>query len=127
MKIEIEIPDLEEIYPQNSSYDDECEINGKDMKKALAEIAIEKLAQNIYNNYIDDKGCVAIRDSVYSIMKEHSKEIVDTVIDRVTQEILQRKAIKNEMPKKSELIEINKDWENYFTELIDKAIAKRFR
>lgn len=127
MKIEIEIPDLEEIYPPNSSYDDECEINGKDMKKALAEIAIEKLAQNIYNNYIDDKGCVAIRDSVYSIMKEHSKEIVDTVIDRVTQEILQRKAIKNEMPKKSELIEINKDWENYFTELIDKAIAKRFR
>lgn len=127
MKIEIEIPDLEEIYLPNSSYDDECEINGKDMKKALAEIAIEKLAQNIYNNYIDDKGCVAIRDSVYSIMKEHSKEIVDTVIDRVTQEILQRKAIKNEMPKKSELIEINKDWENYFTELIDKAIAKRFR
>lgn len=127
MKIEIEIPDLEEIYLPNSSYDDECEINGKDMKKALAEIAIEKLTQNIYNNYIDDKGCVAIRDSVYSIMKEHSKEIVDTVIDRVTQEILQRKAIKNEMPKKSELIEINKDWENYFTELIDKAIAKRFR
>ncbi|RHP46949.1 hypothetical protein [Clostridium sp. AF32-12BH] len=127
MKIELEIPDLEEIYLPNYSYDDECEINGTDMKKALAEIAIEKLAQNIYNNYIDNKVCVAIRDSVYSIMKEHSKEIVDTVIDRVTQEILQRKAIKNEMPKKSELTEINKDWENYFTELIDKAIAKRFR
>ena len=127
MKIEIEIPDLEEIYMPNYSYDDECEINGKDIKKALAEVAIEKMAQNIYNNYIDNKGCVAIRDSVYSIMKEHSKEIVDTVIDRVTQEILQRKAIKNEMPKKSELAEINKDWEKYFTELIDKAIAKRFR
>jgi len=127
MKIEIEIPDLEEIYMPNYSYDDECEINGKDIKKALAEVAIEKMAQNIYNNYIDNKGCVAIRDSVYSIMKEHSKEIVDTVIDRVTQEILQRKAIKNEMPKKSELTEINKDWEKYFTELIDKAIAKRFR
>lgn len=127
MKIELEIPDLEEIYLPNYSYDDECEINGTDMKKALAEIAIEKMTQSIYNNYIDDKGCVAIRDSVYSIMKEHSKEIVDTVIDRVTQEILQRKAIKNEMPKKSELTEINKDWENYFTELIDKAIAKRFR
>lgn len=127
MKIEIEIPDLEEIYLPHCSYDDECEINGKDMKKALAEIAIEKMSQNIYNNYIDNKGYMAIRDSVYSIMKEHSREIVDTVIDRVTQEILQRKAIKNEMPKKSELAEINKDWEKYFTELIDKAIAKRFR
>ncbi len=85
------------------------------------------MAQNIYNNYIDNKGCVAIRDSVYAIMKEHSREIVDAVIDRVTQEILNRKAIKDEMPKKSELAEINKDWENYFTELMDKCIAKRFR
>lgn len=127
MKIEIEIPDLEEIYLPHCSYDDECEINGKDMKKALAEIAIEKMAQNIYNNYIDNKGYMAIRDSVYSIMKEHSREIVDTVIDRVAQEILQRKAIKDEMPKKTELDKINKDWENYFTELMDKCIAKRFR
>lgn len=127
MKIEIEIPDLEEIYLSNYSYDDECEINGTDMKKALAEIAIEKMAQSIYNNYIDNKGYMAIRDSVYSIMKEHSREIVDTVIDRVTKEILNRKAIKDEMPKKSELAEINKDWENYFTELMDKCIAKRFR
>lgn len=127
MKIEIEIPDLEEIYIPNYSYDDECEINGKYMKKALAEVAIEKMAQNIYNNYIDNKGYVAIRDSVYSIMKEHSREIVDTVIDRVAQEILQRKAIKDEMPKKTELDKINKDWENYFTELMDKCIAKRFR
>lgn len=127
MKIEIEIPDLEEIYLPNFSYDDECEINGKDMKKAFAEIAIEKIAQNIYDNYINNQGCVAIRDSVYSIMREHSREIVDAVIDRVTQEILQRKAIKDEMPKKTELDKINKDWENYFTELMDKCIAKRFR
>ena len=127
MKIELEIPDLEEIYLPHYSYDDECEINGKDMKKALVNIAVEKMAQNIYNNYIDNKGYVVIRDSVQAIMKEHSREIVDTVIQRVTQAILQRKAIKNEMPKKSELAEINKDWEKYFTELIDKAIAKRFR
>ena len=127
MKIEIEIPDLEEIYLSNYSYDDECETNGKDIEKALAEIAIEKMAQNIYNNYIDNQGCVAIRDSVYSIMREHSREIVDAVIDRVAQEILKRKAIKDEMPKKTELDQINKDWENYFTELMDKCIAKRFR
>lgn len=127
MKIEIEIPDLEEIYLSNYSYDDECETNGKDIEKTLAEIAIEKIAQNIYNNYIDNQGCVAIRNSVYSIMREHSREIVDAVIDRVAQEILKRKAIKDEMPKKTELDKINKDWENYFTELMDKCIAKRFR
>lgn len=127
MKIEIEIPDLEEIYLPNYSYDGDCETNGKDIEKALAEITIEKMAQNIYNNYIDNQGCVAIRNSVYSIMREHSREIVDAVIDRVAQEILKRKAIKDEMPKKTELDKINKDWENYFTELMDKCIAKRFR
>ena len=127
MKIEIEIPDLEEIYLPNYSYDGDCETNGEDIEKALAEIAIQKIAQNIYNNYIDDKGSFSIRDSVYSIMKTNSKEIVDRVIEKVSEEVLKRKAIKNEMPKKSELAEINRDWEKYFTELIDKAIAKRFR
>lgn len=127
MKIEIEIPDLEKIYLPNYSYDGDCETNGKDIEKALAEIAIEKIAQNIYNNYIDDKGSFPIRDSVYSIMKTNSKEIVDRVIEAVSKEVLKRKAIKDEMPKKTELDKINKDWEKYFTELIDKAIAKRFR
>lgn len=127
MKIEIEIPDLEEIYLPNYSYDGNCETNGKDIEKALAEIAIEKIAQNIYNNYIDDKGSFSIRDSVYSIVKTNSKEIVDRAIEAVSKEVLKKKAIKDEMPKKTELDKINKDWEKYFTELIDKTIAKRFR
>ena len=31
------------------------------------------------------------------------------------------------MQKKSEVVNISKEWENYFVELIDKAIAKRFK
>ena len=38
-----------------------------------------------------------------------------------------KKAIVNEVPKKSEITNINKEWENYYVELIDKAIAKRFK
>jgi hypothetical protein len=31
------------------------------------------------------------------------------------------------MPKKSEIANISKEWEEYFVGLIDKAIAKRFK
>ena len=46
MKIEIEIPDLEEIYC--SYYDDE-EITGKDLKGIIADIAIDKFMDKMYN------------------------------------------------------------------------------
>ena len=62
-----------------------------------------------------------------AIVKEHSDEIVNKVIEQVSRKILTKKSIVNEMPKKTEVMNINKEWESYFLELIDKAIAKRFK
>lgn len=124
MKIEIEIPDLEEIY---CSYYEDDEITGKDLKKIIVDIAIEKFVDEMYHNYIDDKVYETIRNDAKEIVKNHSKEIIDKVIDRVSDEIMRKKSIVNEMPKKSEVANISKEWENYFIELIDKAIAKRFK
>lgn len=124
MKIEIDIPDLEEIYL--SRYTDN-EINGKDIKEAIADVAIEKFIDKLYANYMNDRAYKAIKDEVNDIVKNHSKEIVDTVINKVAVIILQKKSIMNEMPKKSEINNINKEWEDYFMELIDRAIAKKFR
>ena len=123
MKIEIEIPDLEEIY---YDYDDD-EITGKDLKRIIAETAIDKFVVELYNNYIDGGVRNTIRDDAKEIVKVHSKEIVDRVVDNVSKEILRKKSIVNEMPKKSEIVNISKEWEKYFIELIDKAIAKRFK
>lgn len=124
MKIEIEIPDLEEIY---CSYYDDCKMTGKDLKKIIADIAIDKFVDKMYDDYMDDKVYQSIKDDAKEIVKTHSNEIVDSVVDRVSNEIIKKKAIVNEMPKKSEVANINKEWENYFVELIDKAIAKRFK
>lgn len=124
MKIEIEIPDLEEIY---CSYYEDDKITGKDLKKIIADIAIEKFIDNMYDNYMYDKVYETIRNDAKEIIKNNSNDIVDRVVDKVSNEIMRKKAIVNEMPKKSEVININKEWENYFTELIDKAIAKRFK
>lgn len=123
MKVEIEIPDLEEIYYSCGEED----ITPKDFKKAIVEVAIEKFIDKMYDNYVNDKVYSAIKDDAKEIVKTHSKEIIDEVVARVSNEILKKKAIANEMPKKSEITNINKEWENYFVELIDKAIAKRFK
>ena len=123
MKVEIEIPDLEEIYYSCGEED----ITPKDFKEAIVEVAIEKFIDKMYDNYVNDNVYSTIKDDAKEIVKNHSKEIIDEVIARVSDEILKKKAIANEMPKKSEITNINKEWENYFVELIDKAIAKRFK
>lgn len=124
MKIEIEIPDLEEVYC--SYYDDE-ELTGKDLKKIIADIAIEKFINQIYDNYVNDNVYHSIKDEAKEIVKAHSNDIVDKVVDKVSNEIMKKKSIVNEMPKKSEIANISKEWQDYFMELIDKAIAKRFK
>lgn len=124
MKIEIEIPDLEEIY---YDYYEDKEITGKNLKEIMVDIAINKFVCELYNNYMNERAYNSIRDDAKEVVKEHSKEIIDRVVDNVSNEILRKKSIVDEMPKKSEVANISKEWEKYFIELIDKAIAKRFK
>lgn len=124
MKIEIEIPDLEEIYYSNYEGED---LTGKDLKERLADIAIERFIDKLYDNYMDDKVYDSVKNNVREVVKNRSDEIVSKVVYGVTNEILKKKSIVNEMPKKSEIANISKEWQNYFIELIDKAIAKRFK
>lgn len=125
MKIEIEIPDLEEVYC--SSYYDDEEITGKDLKKIIADLAIEKFIDKMYDDYMTDRVYTTIKDDAKEIVRAHSNDIVNKVVDKVSDEILRKRSIVDEMPKKSEVANINKEWESYFIELIDKAIAKRFK
>lgn len=119
MKIEIEIPDLEELYCHEG-------ITGKDLKEIIAEKAIEKFIEGLYNDYVNDKVYVTIVQDARALIKEHSGEIIDKVVENVTPEILKKKAIIEQMPKKSEIAAVNKEWENYFLDLINKAIVKKF-
>lgn len=124
MKVTIEIPDLEAIYC--SYYEDET-VTCKDLKEIIADIAIDKFISQMYDDYMNDNVYCSIREDAKEIVKNHSKEIVDKVVDKVSGEIMRKRSIINEMPKKSEVADVNKEWENYFIELIDKAIAKRFK
>lgn len=122
MKVEIEIPDLEEVYIGDYEY-----ATYKDFKEAIVEAALDKFVNQLYHNAMNEMGYSTITKEIKEVVKEHTDEIVNSVIARITQEILRKKAIVAEMPKKSEVANISKEWEDYFIELIDKAIAKRFR
>lgn len=122
MRIEIEIPDFEALY---YTYNNQP-VTGKDIKTAIVNFAMEKFIDQLYDNCVDDRVRSEIVQQANSIVKERSDEIVDKVVEQVSQKILAKKAIVNEMPKKTE-IAINKEWESYFLKLIDKAIAKRFK
>lgn len=124
MKVEIEIPDLESFY--FSEYEDD-EITVDDFKKAIINNAIEKFIDNMYDDYMQDRVYDTIKNDASALIKENSKEIIDRAVYRVSEEILRKKSIVEEMPKKSEVANISKEWEQYFIELIDKAIAKRFK
>ena len=124
MKIEIEIPDLEEIY---CSYYEGDQITGKDLKKIIADIAIEKFIDKMYDDYMNDRVYETVKNDAKEFIKTHSNDIINKVVDRVSDEVIKKKSIVNEMPKKSEIANISKEWQDYFIELIDKAIAKRFK
>ena len=61
MKVEIEIPDLEEIYYSCGEED----ITPKDFKKAIVEVAIEKFIDKMYDNYVNDKVYSTIKDDIF--------------------------------------------------------------
>lgn len=102
--------------------------DGQDFRNAVMATAVD----SILHKMVYDTGEYhnVIRDSVIKIINENKKEIVklatQAVVDRVSEEVIAKKNIKELMPKASEINAINKENEKYFLGLIDKAIAKRF-
>lgn len=123
MKVELDISDFEALY---YTYDNQP-VTGTDVKRALVNFAVEKFIDQLYNAHVNDNVRSEIVQQTNSIVKERSDEIVDKVVEQVSRKILAKKSIVNEMPKKTEIANINKEWESYFLKLIDKAIAKRFK
>ena len=125
MKIELEINDLEEyFFPQLEDYG---YVSDKEIRDKFVYEAINRFAEQLYNGTYGYDYDYVLEKQITQIIKENKEAIISTVIDKVTSEILKKKDIVNNMPKKSEVTNISKEWEQYFIELIDKAIAKRFK
>ncbi len=121
MKVEIEIPDIEEL-----AYVYDEDVSGKDVKKWIVDTAIYEFANNLYSEYMNN-GNQQVETIIRDIVLRNSDQVVAAVIDRVSKEILRKKSIVSEMPKKSEVANISKEWEDYFVDLVDRALSRRFK
>ena len=107
-----------------SEFDDECSI---DFKQTVINRAIESVAEWIYNSEanIEHYGSV-VRDQVNDLIKSRQQDIVDSVVEKVSDKIAKKKEIVAITPKASELTAADKENIAYFEQMIDKAIARRF-
>lgn len=118
MKFEFEI-DVKDFY------DDEG--YGRSFTDMILEEAAKQVAAE-YRNEIDITYYRSkISQEIDRIVKENEKEIIETIIERVSGMVARKKRIAAETPKASVIAAIDKENEEYFITLIDKAIAKRFK
>lgn len=136
MRIELDDNDIreimEEIVIDTDVYDNPIQPTDKDFKIAMAEVALDRMAKNLKEEYLKDfnnhvLGTYSILNNfARDIVRERSDEIVDKAVELVSERIIEKKKIKDEIPKASEIKTIYKDWENLFSEMVDKAIKKKF-
>lgn len=96
--------------------------------EAIKQEVVSAIADEIYSRQVDtDKWFSAVSKQIDTIVKEHSNDIIEAVVDRVSEKIAAKKALIALTPKASELAAIDKDNIAYFEKMVDKAIAKRFK
>lgn len=108
----------------DSEFEDELGLN---FRETIKERAIDSLANDIYHSVSNVDGWYSsVRERINELLKSRQDEIIEAVIERVSEKIAKKKALMEFTPKVSELAAIDKDNMAYFEEMIDKAIAKRF-
>ena len=101
--------------------------SGKDFLDLVKEGAVDTLCEQLVDGEVYEQAEALIKETI----KLHKQEIIDRVVKEVTEGVTKKieksKEVIANTPKASELISINRDNEKYFMELIDKAIAKKFK
>ena len=104
--------------------DDWCDQYGYgDLKKEILDGAIKA----IVNKVLTEGPFSSVEDEARQIVKENKTEIIDKVVQNVSATILKKQEIKALAPSMSELKNADAQVVKYFEEMIDKAIAKRFK
>ena len=100
---------------------------GVDFREEVLKSSINTLVEDITRGVKNNSSPYSIASQqVEKIIKEHSDEIIQGVIDKVAEKIARKKAITSITPKASEIAAANEENVAYFEQMIDKAIARRF-
>lgn len=109
----------------DAEFNDELGLNFIDTVKTRV---CESIADEVWNTVSNiDSWYSDINKQINELLKSKQDDIIEAVIERVAEKIAKKKALVEFTPKASEIAAIDKDNISYFEEMIDKAIAKRFK
>ena len=85
------------------------------------------ITKSIVNRLLTEGKYSLTEEEARQIVKENKAEIIDKVVQNVSDAIIKRQEIKSLTPSLSELKNADAQVVKYFEEMVDKAIAKRFK
>ena len=85
------------------------------------------IVKSITKNLLTEGKYSLTEEEARQIVKENKAEIIDKVVQKVSDTIIKKQEIKSLAPSLSELKNADAQVVKYFEEMIDKAIAKRFK
>ena len=85
------------------------------------------IVKSITKNLLTEGKYSLTDEEARQIVKENKDEIIDKVVQNVSSVILKKQEIKSLAPSFSELKNADAQVVKYFEEMVDKAIAKRFK
>lgn len=100
--------------------------NDPDFKNRIHNEVIDVIAEQYLEDQRSEQWHKEINADVREIIRQHSKELCQLVVEKVADKIEHKKAVLDITPKASDLAAMDRSNEQYFIELIDKAIARRF-
>ena len=85
------------------------------------------ITKSIVNRLLAEGKYSLTAEEARQIVKENKAEIIDKVVQNVSAAIIKKQEIKSLAPSLSELKNADAQVVKYFEEMVDKAIAKRFK
>lgn len=85
------------------------------------------IIKSIVNRLLTEGKYSLTEEEARQIVKENKSEIIDKVVQKVSDVIIKKQEIKSLTPSFSELKNADAQVVKYFEEMVDKAIAKRFK
>lgn len=85
------------------------------------------IIKSIVNRLLTEGKYSLTEEEARQIVKENKAEIIDKVVQKVSDVILKKQEIKSLAPSFLELKNADAQVVKYFEEIVDKAIAKRFK
>ena len=85
------------------------------------------ITKSIVNRLLTEGKYSLTEEEARQIVKENKAEIIDKVVQKVSDAIIKKQEIKSLSPSLSELKNADAQVVKYFEEMVDKAIAKKFK